>query len=80
MRRSRRDQTPPVALTTEQRVREATDHVADWVFVVCGYDLMALMDLEATIHGDALQGVGVTPGHVSGLYSLSHSTTAEDVA
>ncbi|MEO8345730.1 MAG: hypothetical protein ABI607_08555 [Betaproteobacteria bacterium] len=75
-----RHQAPPVALTTEQKVRAATDQVADWVFVVCGYDLEALSDLKASIHGDAPLRLGVAQGHVSGLYSLAHSATAEDIA
>ena len=75
-----RHQTPAVALTTEQKIRTATDQVADWVFAVCGYELTVLEDLVTSSLADSLSNMGVARGHVSGLYSISHSATAEDIA
>jgi len=76
-----RHQTPPVAETTEQRIRNSADRVADWVFVAVGYDALVL---ESLIHADvgvaALRASGAAEGALSGLYTLSHSATVEDVA
>ena len=74
-----RHQPPAIAETTEQRIRPATDQVADWIFVVCGYDATALNALEADAFGDSSANRTVTSAHVKGLYSLSHSATAADV-
>ena len=74
-----RHQTPDVALTTEQKMRRATDQAADWVFTVCGYDLASLADLATSSLADSLSNVWVTGDHASGLYSISHSATAEDI-
>ena len=74
-----RHQAPAVALTTEQEIRVATDRVADWVFVVCGYDLTTLKDLATCGLVDALSHAGSVPGHVVGLYSVSHSATSVDI-
>lgn len=74
-------QTPPIAETTEQRIRNSADRVADWVFVAMGYEAPAL---EALVHADlasaALRASGAADGALSGLYTLSHSATPEDVA
>jgi hypothetical protein len=75
-----RHQTPAVALTTEQRIRAASDQVADCVFVVCGYDLAALEGLAISSLADSLPDAGVVRGHRSELYSISHSATAADIA
>jgi len=76
-----RHQTPPVAETTEQRIRNSADRVADWVFVAVGYDALVL---ESLVHADvgvaALRASGAAEGALSGLYTLSHSATVEDVA
>jgi hypothetical protein len=74
-----RHQPPAMALTTEQKIRLATDQVADWIVVVCGYDLAALEGLLASGLPDAASIAGIAPGHASGLYSLSHSATPTDV-
>lgn len=74
-------QTPPMPETTEQRIRNSADRVADWVFVVMGYDAPVL---EALVQDDlaaaALRSAGAADGALAGLYTLSHSATAEDVA
>lgn len=76
-----RHQTPPVAETTEQRIRNSADRVADWVFVALGYEAHVL---ELLVHADlaaaALQASGAAEGALSGLYTLSHSATSEEVA
>jgi len=74
-----RHQTPEVALTTEQKIRGASDGAADWVLIVGGYDLAALTDLATSSLADSLSNAWVTGDHASGLYSLSHSATAEDI-
>jgi hypothetical protein len=76
-----RHQTPPVAETTEQRIRNSADRVADWVFVALGYEAPALASLvQADLADAALQASGAAEGALRGLYTLSHSATAEDIA
>ena len=75
-----RHQDPALATTTEQKIRSGRDRVAEGVFVACGYDADALAALRDTSLGDGLAAVGVAPGHVAGLYALSHSATPADVA
>ena len=36
-----RHEAPPLAVTTEQKIRGNADRVADWVLVACGYDAAA---------------------------------------
>jgi hypothetical protein len=74
-----RHQPPALTVTTEQKIRVAPDQAADWVFVVCAYDFSALQDLVTAGRGDSVSDAGVARGRVHGLYSLSHSATAEDV-
>ncbi len=73
-------QTPPVAATTEQKIRGSADQYADWVLVVTGYAPQALASLADTeLSGSALRKLGAAPGHTTGLYSLSCSATPTDV-
>lgn len=76
-----RHQTPPIAETTEQRIRNSADRTADWVFVAMGYEAPAL---ESLVHADvceaALRAAGAAEGAVSGLFTLSHSASSEDIA
>ncbi|WP_232062000.1 hypothetical protein [Variovorax sp. PBS-H4] len=75
-----RHQTPPIAETTEQRIRNSADRVADWVFVGMGYETHVLESLvNADLAATALQASGAGEGAISGLYSLSHSATPEDI-
>jgi hypothetical protein len=75
------NQTPQIAATTEQKIRGGPDPAADWIFIVCGYDRRAL---EALGDGDlceaALVAAGAQAQTVRGLYALSHSNTAQDLA
>ena len=74
-----RHQTPDMAETTEQRIRNSADGFADRVLVVLGY---AGEVLEQLLHTDlseeALRHAGAAGGAVSGMYTLSHSATAEE--
>lgn len=73
-------QTPQIETTTEQRIRGGPDPTADWIFIVCGYDLAALQALaEAELSDEVLAGSGAQTGAVRGLYALSHTNTATDV-
>jgi len=70
---------PPIATTTEQRIR-GHDQEADWVLVLIGYDTAALEAVAASeLDPRSLAGLGAMAGAVSGLYTLSHSATPADV-
>jgi len=75
-----RHEAPPIAQTTEQKIRGA-DQVADWVFVAVGYDPAAL---DALAHGElaeaALVALGAAPSPVCGRFALSCSATPADLA
>ena len=74
-------ETPQIAATTEQKIRGGADGAADWIFIACGYDRAALADLAAAELGEeGLAKCGARAGTVRGLYTLSHSNTAADVA
>ena len=76
-----RHETPPVAETTEQRIRNSADRVADWVFVAVGYAAPALETLlRSDLAAPILRASGAAEGAISGLYTLSHSATSEDMA
>jgi hypothetical protein len=76
-----RHEPPPIAATTEQKIRGASDQVADWVFVACGYDRAALEQLaEVDLAAAVLEAHGVAPGQVAGVYTVSYSATPGDVA
>jgi hypothetical protein len=73
-------QAPKIETTTEQKIRGGPDPAADWIFIVCGYDLASLQALAGTELSDAvLAGAGAKIGAVRGLYALSHTNTATDV-
>jgi hypothetical protein len=51
------------------------------VLLVVGYDLGALTALAtSTLSPDALVALGAQPGAFSGLYTLSFSATADELA
>jgi hypothetical protein len=55
--------------------------VADWVFVVLGYEAHVVQSLvDADLSPAALGASGAAEGALSGLYTLSHSATPDDVA
>ena len=75
-----RHEAPVIPQTTEQKIRGG-DRFADWVLLAIGYDLEALRGLAAsTLSADALVQLGAQPGVFSGLYTLSFSATAEEMA
>ena len=69
-----RTDTPAIAPTTEQKIRGNADRSADWVMVVCGYELPALRSLRDGVLSDAaLDPLGAAPGAIAGWYTLSLS-------
>jgi hypothetical protein len=75
-----RHQAPELAATTEQKIRNGADRVADWVFVACGYALEALARLlDSELSAPRLQAEGAAPGGVGALYTLAASATPVDV-
>ena len=75
-----RHQSPNMAATTEQKIRNEADQVADWVLVVCGYGLASLAKLpDLELSEGHLNERGADGQRVSGLYTVSCSATATDV-
>ena len=73
-------EAPPIAQTTEQKIRGG-DAVADWVLVVVGYEAAALETLAQTELSEAsLVARGAAPGTFSGRYALSYSAIPADMA
>jgi hypothetical protein len=74
-----RTDTPTIAPTTEQKIRGNADRSADWVFVVCGYELQVLQALsEETLAPAALEALGAARGAVAGWYGLSLSVARSE--
>jgi hypothetical protein len=72
-------QAPRMATTTEQKIRNEADQVADWVLVVCGYSrepIAALPERELSESPLILRGA-VGP-QISELYTLAYSVTPAD--
>src|SRR3954465_2966745 len=66
-----RTDTPAIAPTTEQKIRGNADRSADWVFVVCGYELETLKALrEGALADAALGALGAAPQSIASWYSL----------
>ncbi len=75
-----RHQAPDLAATTEQKIRNGADRVADWAFVACGYALEALGRLlDSELSEARLNAEGAAPGRVGALYTLAASATPVDV-
>jgi hypothetical protein len=75
-----RHETPDIAPTREQQIRNNADRSADWVFIACGYAapaLVALASLELSAAGLAEHGGAAEPG--AALYSLATSAVGGDV-
>jgi hypothetical protein len=73
-------EAPPIAATTEQRIRGNADRAADWVIVASAYDLGALQQLAEAELGDAgLSALGAAPGAQRHIYGLAYSATPPDV-
>jgi hypothetical protein len=74
-----RTDTPAIAPTKEQKIRGNADRSADWVFVVCGYELQVLQALsEETLAPATLEALGAAPGAVAGRYGLSLSVARSE--
>ena len=76
-----RHEAPPLAVTTEQKIRGNADRVADWVLVACGYDTAALRDARG---GGPRARPGSTlweprPARERHLYGLAYSATPADI-
>ena len=64
--------TPPIATTTEQRIRGGADRVADWIFLATGYDAAVLHELaQAELGPAALMDAGAAPAQISAVHRLS---------
>jgi hypothetical protein len=69
-----RTDTPAIAPTTEQKIRGNADRSADWVFIVCAYELSALKALsDEALAPASLGALGAAPGAMASWYSLSMS-------
>jgi hypothetical protein len=75
-----RHEAPPLAVTTEQKIRGNGDRAADCVIVVCGYEITALRRLEAAEFGEPRQnGPGAAYGTERQFHQLAYSATPTDV-
>ena len=72
-------QAPPIAQTTEQKMR-GSDQAADWILIACGYDALRVAGLaEGEWTAQALASLGAMPSrHVDHLV-LSHTATPADM-
>ena len=71
---------PPLAVTTEQKIRGNSDRAADWIIVASGYDLGELSRLAEADLGDAgLCALGAARGAQRHMYGLAYSATPGDV-
>ncbi|WP_332825654.1 hypothetical protein [Ramlibacter sp.] len=74
-------EAPPIATTTEQKIRGNSDQVADWVVVACGYDREAIEALAAhELSPGLLAAAGAQAGAIIGLYALAYSATAAEIS
>jgi len=75
-----RHETPPLAATTEQKIRGNGDRMADWVLITSGYDASALRAFgETELAEDALRGMGAASGSERHLYGLAYSATPAEM-
>lgn len=75
-----RHEAPTIPQTTEQKIRGG-DRFADWVFIATGYDTDVLKALaSAELAPGALVQAGAAPGIEGGLYTMSYSATAAEMA
>lgn len=76
-----RHEVPPIAATTEQRLRGLADGAAAWVVLACGYDRGALADLRAgELSGPALEALGAGSDTVGAVFDLAYAVIGSDVA
>ncbi len=66
-------QTPDIAATTEQKLRGG-DRVADWIYLVCGYEQRALEAcLDGVLAPAALAAHGAEAAPLTRIFTLCHS-------
>jgi len=71
---------PPIAPTTEQRIRGLADREADWILVATGYDARELRRCAGgELSAAALERVGAAPGATAGFYALRLSMSEAEV-
>ena len=76
-----RHETPPIAATTEQRIRGNADRTADCVVIAVGYEPEQLQTLsDGELCERSLVRMGAVSSTERGLYSLSCSATPGDIA
>jgi hypothetical protein len=74
-----RTETPAAPATTEQKIRGG-DAVADWIFLVSGYDLSVIETLSGMELGPAaLEQAGALPSATAAVFRLSYSLAANDL-
>jgi hypothetical protein len=72
--------TPPIASTTEQRIRGGTDQVADWILLASGYDADVLRRLQQDEFGAmALSNAGAAVPQAASLHRLSLAMIGADL-
>ncbi|PPA75387.1 hypothetical protein C4E15_14905 [Achromobacter spanius] len=70
-------QTPAIAQTTEQAIRGARDGVADWIYIVNGYDINAVTACEGEVRNAEELAMHADPAAAwSDIYCLSHTLEA----
>jgi hypothetical protein len=66
-------------LTTEQKIRGG-DAVADWIFLVSGYDSSVLETVSGVELGPvALEQAGALPSATASVFRLSYALAANDL-
>lgn len=72
-------QTPELPKTSEEKIR-GNDQVADWIYLVGGYEEEALARLaHEHLCADSLERQGASPGVIAGTYTLSHACLAAEL-
>ena len=70
---------PGAPQTIEQKIR-GRDAPADWVLLICGYDVEAVKAVVSDrLAPEELEAHGVAPGAVEGLYRSAYSLTSKDL-
>ncbi|HSH90581.1 MAG TPA: hypothetical protein VK996_11400 [Ramlibacter sp.] len=73
-------QTPAIAQTQEQKIRGGMDAAADWIVLVCGYDIGAVEALLGNeLSEPTLVNTGALPAQTSGIYKPRLAMTPADL-
>jgi hypothetical protein len=68
-----------VPQTAEQKIR-GKDATADWIVLICGYDVEAVKAVAASeLAAEELEAQGALPGAVKGLYRSAYSLNSKDL-